>query len=354
MDGKVGFGLIILSITLVVFISGCLEKEVSPTPNEKLGLSITPIGIEPENHYHVTYQAALEMAKKGRFKTLWFPVLWEWIEQSPGVYNFGLMDNIILPAHDEEFDVGARVMFIATGNDPEGNFSSVLQIPDHVNPDISSQEFKTSFGNFYKVFAEHYKGKVRYISIANSINNYFEQFPEGEDNFDHFMIAYDKVVDEIHRVDPNMIVMPDLDFGGIYSDRENSRERFLEPFLSTESDAIGFIAYFVEEDIYGELPESMIKVLDEMDEMTEDKEVYLLETAMFSKPPSNEDLQSDYVKLILVTVPRRDFIMGMAWFVLYDSRDLPDVSWDFKGGFGLFGEYGNPKKGWETWLEYSK
>ena len=353
MTLKREFYLAIMILLLLVVPFGACERQVSP--HEKLGISITPMGIEPRNWYKVTCETALDTAKEGRFKTIWFPVLWEWVEQSLGVYEFDTVDTIIKPAVDKGFDVGVRLMFIATGNDGQGNFSSVLQIPAHVNSDLSSPEFKVSFSNFCRAFARHYSGKVKYITVANSINNYFEQFPEGADKFDHFMSAYTDAVSAIHEEDPNIVVMPDLDFGGIYQDRVNSRARFLRPFLDTESNAIGFIVYLVEEDIYGTISyDNMAAILDTMNMLTGNRQVYIVETAMFSKPPSTEELQSNYVELLLATIPQRDFIMGMAWFVLYDAVDLPEISWDFKGGFGFFDENGVPKKAWGTWRKYAK
>ena len=67
-----------------------------------------------------------------------------------------------------------------------------------------------------------------------------------------------------------------------------------------------------------------------------------------------EQLQSDYVIMLLGVTMQRDFIIGVSWFTLYDAADLPSVVVDAKMGHGFFYSKGKPKKAWETWKEYSK
>jgi len=53
--------------------------------------------------------------------------------------------------------------------------------------------------------------------------------------------------------------------------------------------------------------------------------------------------------MLLKTATERDWILGVAWWQMYDAKDEPDVPWDFKATFGLFDAEGKPKPAWETW-----
>jgi hypothetical protein len=360
---------IVVFLTMVTSLSVALEFSApghTAGVRGKLAIGITPTGSIPTSlyavsDYAVNYLTALDRAEEGNFDTIWVLVRWYEIEQQPGIYDWSVSDATIMPAYERGFEVGVRLIVLLTGNDENGSYVSVPAMPDYVNRDFSSAAFKEAMVNFYRAFAEYYKGKVKYVAVSNSLNTYFEQFPDGKDNFGGFLKAYVEVVDAMHRVAPDMLVMPDLDFGSIYQDRVNSRARFLDPFLATDSDALGFIAYFFEEDIYGKLTSytSLRKLLDEMDRLRGDKLVYIVETALPTDPELTGDhplerLQSDYAALLLASLSHCDFIQSLAWFTLYDAINRPDVAWDAKSGNGFFRWDGTPKKAWERWKESTR
>ena len=355
-------GIVMIS---VILISACVEEEeITPAveeyriKNEKLGIYVTP-DVEENEIWPTAYSNALNKAKEGCFSTIWILVDWKDVEQKDGIYDWSVVDMRINKAREKGFDVGIRTLIITTGNDEKGNFVSELTIPEHVSQDMSSADFKQRTLKFYRELITRYEGKVKYIAIGNSVNDYFEHYPE---RWEGFKIVYPEIVDALHNIDPTIIIMGDLNYGEFFYSDKGKMQKYLDYFGSSNDDAFGFIFYFIDPVYYSDTKNfnkrTLSKVLDEMNQRTGDKKVYIIETAMFSKNPhTGEDwieLQSDYVKMLLRTAPQKDFILGVSWFTLYDAKDLPFVPWDAKAGLGLFDANGNPKKAWEAWKVYAK
>ncbi|MGD2248174.1 MAG: hypothetical protein PVF58_07180 [Candidatus Methanofastidiosia archaeon] len=355
--------LVKIVIFSVVLISACVEEEGKPAveeseiKGEKLGIYVTP-DVEESEIWPKTYSTALNKAKEG-FSTIWILASWKDIEKEEGVYDWSVIDMRINAARDKTFNVGIRTLIITTGNDEKGNFVSELTIPHDVNQNMSSTDFKQRAVTFYRELVTRYKGKVKYIAIGNSVNDYFEQYLE---QWEGFKTVYPEIVDAIHTIDSDIIVMNDLNYGESFYSDKGKMQKYLDYFKSSTDDAFGFIFYFIDPVYYGDFENfskgTLDKILEEMNQRTGDKKVYLIETAMFSKNPNTQEdwteLQSDYVEMLLTTALQKDFILGVSWFTLYDAKDLPFVPWDAKAGLGLFDAKGNPKKAWETWKAYAK
>ena len=359
MKNEILFGIVLIS---VILISACVEEERNPvteeyTKNEKLGIYVTP-DVEENEIWPTTYSTALNKAKEGCFSTIWVLAGWEDIEQKDGLYDWSVMDMRIDKARENNLDVGIRTLIITTGNDEKGNFVSELTIPPDVDQDMSSADFEQRAVRFFCELTTRYKGKVKYIAVGNSVNDYFEYYPE---QWEGFKSVYSKIVDAIHTIDSTIIIMSDLNYGESFYSDKGKMQKYLDYFKLSNDDAFGFIFYFIDPVYYGDFgnfnKRTLSNVLDEMDQRTEGKKVYIIETAMFSKNPgTGEDwkkLQSDYVGMLLTTALQKDFILGVSWFTLYDAKDLPFVPWDAKVGLGLFDADGNPKKAWETWEVYA-
>lgn len=334
------------------------REEECKIRNEKLGIYVTP-DVEEGGIWPTTYSTALKKAKEGCFSTIWILVGWKDVEKEEGVYDWSVVDMRINKARENTFNIGIRTLIIATGNDEKGNFVSELTTPHDVSQDMSSLDFKQRAVMFYRELVTRYKGKVKHIAVGNSVNDYFEHYPE---QWEGFKIVYPEIVDAIHAIDSAITVMNDLNYGeSFYSDKKKM-QKYLDYFGSSNDDAFGFIFYFIDSVYYGDFENfsnrTLDKIFDEMNQRTGDKKVYIIETAMFSENPHTQEdwteLQSKYVEMLLTTVLQKDFVLGVSWFTLYDARDLPFVPWDARAGLGLFDANGNPKKAWETWKAYVK
>lgn len=364
IETKFAKGIALIAIIGIVLISGCVvEEEKSAveectTKNEKLGIYVTP-DVEENEIWPTSYSKALEKAKEGCFDTIWILVSWRDVEKGDGIYDWSVVDMRINKAREEGFNIGIRTLIITTGNDEYGNFISELTIPDDVNQNMSSIGFKERVLKFYQELMTRYIGKVKYIAIGNSVNDYFEHHQK---QWESFKKVYPEIVDVIHKIDSNIIVMSDLNYGESFYSDKGKMKKYLDYFGSSRDDAFGFIFYFIDPVYYGDFEnfnkETLNKVLDEMNKRTGNKKVYIIKTAMFSENPhTGEDwteLQSDYVEMLLTTAPQKDFIAGISWFTLYDAKDLSFIPLDARLGLGLFDSEGKPKKAWETWKRYTK
>lgn len=329
--------------------SQLLPKQVNPP---KVGMYVTPCGPDPNSEYLVNYETALEKAKEGHINTVWAVIPWPWVETTASAYDWSRADAIILPASQQGFNVGVRLMILLTG---DGTSIIAPVFPPGISHDLASASFQNSVVAFFHAFAARYGDKIKYLTIANGINNYFDKAPG---QFAPFLQAYARILDTVHQAAPNVVVMPDLDFRLIYTNQNDHRQKILNPFLAANNDAIGFMCYPIDGAVYGAYSPSKIpELLDLMGQLAGGKPVYIVETAMLSKNPNTgedwEQFQADFVDQYFTEIPPRSFLSGFAWFTLYDSKDRPDISWDIKVGCGLIRWDGTPKRAWDAWKRRS-
>lgn len=317
--------------------------------NDKIGLFVTP-DVDSKD-YTVTSAHALATLK-GYAKTVWILERWPVIETRDNTFDWTSIDRRVEEARRNGFDIGLRLQFILCGNTGDRKFLTISQVPGFVNQDMGSEDFRDKAARFCRTAAERYKGKIRYIAIGNSINDYFDNNPK---QWDGFKKNYPAIVTAIRSVDPKIVIMPDLAL------EPREYQKYLDYFSSTDDDAIGLIMYFIVPEYYGgDFKNFSGKGLAELLDKTYEgghrkKKLYILETSCFSRNPNSGDdlsgVQTMYVDFLMRTVMEKDYILGFSWWQLYDAQDRADITWDSKASFGLFDAAGKPKPAWEKWKE---
>lgn len=319
--------------------------------NDKIGIYVTPD--KAPKPFPVDYDQAIATLK-GNARTVWVLDGWLDIETADGKYDWASMDHRIDVAIKNGFDVGIRTQLVICGNDNNNKPVAVSKVPRFFNQDMTSDEFMQKVARFYHELAARYKGKARYITIGNSVNSYFIKYPK---QWEGFKTAYPAIVKAIREADPKVIILSDLEYGTEFFPDKKKMQPFLDFFTTTPDDGIGMIFYFIDSIYYGQWSNFNAKrfneVLDEMHERTKGKKIYLIETACVSKDHTTGadigNIQAMYLDWLIHAVVKKDYIMGVSWWQLYDARDEAEVPWDIKATFGLFDSTGKPKPAWAEW-----
>ena len=314
---------------------------------DKIGIYVTPCK-DNDSFYELSYREAIGTLK-GNASTVWILESWNNIEKAPGVYDWSSVDERVELAAGNGFNIGLRLQFVLCGNDNNHKSVALSQVPAFIDQDMVSGGFRAGAERFYAAAAKRYMGRVKYLAIGNSVNNYFEKH---QDQWEGFKSSYNGIVDAIHAAAPGMLVISDVNS----SEKEASPEKYLKFFGGSNDDAVGLVFYFIVKSYYGDFTNfntaTMEKVLDGIHERT-GKNLFILETSCFSVNPKNGNdmskVQSGYVEMLFNCAEEREYLLGVSWWQLYDAKNLPGVPWDEKASFGLFESGRAPKPSWETW-----
>jgi hypothetical protein len=341
---------IIISLVMVVLFGSILFAEDF---RDKIGIYVTPHD-ENDPRFVVSYTQALETLK-GHARVVWALERWRRIETKEGEFDWSSLDRRVNKATELGFEVGLRLQLVLCGNDARKQHVAAIQTPAYIGDTMDTDAFRTAVVRFYGTAAQRYKGKVKYISVGNSVNKYFEENPK---DWAGFKKIYPKIVDAIHAADPKIVVMSDLASGGEFFADEARMSKYTDFFRDSNDDAAGYLFYYIAGVYYGKDfknfgPESMMAALENLHRWAGKKRIYIIETSCFSTHPKTgkdmSDTQSRFVEMLLKAVQEKDWILGVSWWLFYDAKDLPDVAWDMKATFGLFSADGTPKPAWETW-----
>jgi hypothetical protein len=341
---------IFLSFGMVVLFGSSL---LAGNPQDKIGIYVTPHD-ESDPRFVVSYTQALETLK-GHARVVWALERWQRIETKEGGFDWSSLDRRVNKAAEQGFDVGLRLQLVLCGNDAQKHHVTVIQTPAYIGKTMDTDAFRSAVVRFYGTAAKRYKGKVKYIAVGNSVNEYFEQNPK---DWEGFKKIYSKIVDAIHAADPKIVVMSDLASGKEFFTDEAMMSKYTDFFRESNDDAAGYLFYYITGVYYGNDfknfgPETMMAALEKLHRWAGKKKIYIIETSCFSTHPKTgkdmSDTQSRFVEMLLKTVQDKDWILGVSWWLFYDAKDLPDVAWDMKATFGLISADGKPKPAWEIW-----
>jgi hypothetical protein len=336
-----------------LFASALLAGE----PGDKLGINVFPRD-ENDPDFVMGYTQALEMIK-GHAQVIWTEERWKQVETKEGEFDWKSLDRRVNKAVELGFKVGLRLEFVLCGNDAKRNHLTTIQTPAYLGKTMDTDAFRDAVIRFYAAAATRYKGKVKYISVGNNVNEYFERHPK---DWEPFKKIYPKIVDAIHAADPKVLVLSDLESAGpaefaFFAD-EAKMSKYTDFFRDSNDDGIGFLFYYINPVYYGNDfknfgPETMMAALEKLHHWAGKKNIYIIETSCASvnakTGKDRADLQARFVEMLLKAAQEKDWILGVSWFVFCDAKSLPDVAWDMKGTFGLIAADGKPKPAWETW-----
>lgn len=322
-------------------------------PRDKIGLYVTP-DEENDPEYNVSYTCAVDTLK-GYACTVWCLERWRRIETADGVFDWTSLDRRVNKAAERGFDLGLRLQLVLCGNDAQKRSVAMIQTPAYVGDTMDNEVFRTAIVRFFGTAAARYKGKVKYIAVGNTVNKYFERHPE---HWEGFKKVYPAIVDAIHAADPGIIVMSDLASGDEFFNDEAKMDKYAAYYRACNDDAFGYLFYYISGVYYGKDfknfgPENMQACLEKLKRWSGNKKFYIIETACFSSNPNTgkdmAEIQARFVDMLLSAVMDKEYILGVSWWLLYDAKNLPEVAWDVKAGFGLLDESGKGKPAWETW-----
>jgi hypothetical protein len=322
---------------------------------DKMGVYVTPFS-ENDPRFAVGYSEAVNVLR-GSASTVWILESWHDIETLKGQYDWQGLDEKVNAAHDAGFSVGLRIQLILCGNDEHKNFVAESRIPAFYSQGMGTPEFASQAATFYGQVAQRYRDKVKYISIGNSVNKYFEQYPE---QWEGFKRSYNDIVDAIHRANPASLVVSDITYGEEFYTHQGAMKKYVDFFSQSNDDLIGVVFYFISDEFYGDFSNFNIatlrNVLNGLHALAPNKKLYILETASFSTHPLTggdiSAVQARYVRMLLTTAKETDYLAGVCWWLLYDAKDLRNVPWDLRATFGLFDSSGHSKQAWDVWKSF--